>query len=264
MKICVCGKGGSGKSTIAALLANGLKTGGKQVLVLDSDESNSSLYWMLGLDRPPQPLMNLVGGKKNVQQKMIARFTSGEQEPTMTIWDLERLHIGDIPPDYIVGDEDLHLVSTGKIHQSMEGCACPMGVVTREFLKRLELEPDEIAVVDMEAGIEHFGRGVETGVDMVVAVVEPSLESISLAKKIMDLTSEAGALFKGAILNKLGSEEQESHVLDALENLGVPVVGAVRFHEAFQSGCLKGEPLLPDPASREMKGILLSLTELTH
>ena len=48
MKICVCGKGGSGKSTIAALLANGLKTGGKQVLVLDSDESNGSLYWMLG------------------------------------------------------------------------------------------------------------------------------------------------------------------------------------------------------------------------
>ena len=159
MKICVCGKGGSGKSTIVALLADGFKRHGKNVVVLDSDESNASLFWMLGFDRPPRPLMDLLGGKKNVQQKMLARFTSGDEEPTMTIWEMEKLPVREIPTDYIIGNQDLKLVSTGKIHQSMEGCACPMGTVTREFLKKLQLTPDEITVVDMEAGIEHFGRG---------------------------------------------------------------------------------------------------------
>jgi len=85
MKLCVCGKGGSGKSTMVTLLANGFRRLGKKVVVLDSDESNSSLYWMLGFDRPPRPLMEMVGGKRSVQQKMMAAFTSGEKAPAMTI-----------------------------------------------------------------------------------------------------------------------------------------------------------------------------------
>lgn len=78
MKICVCGKGGSGKSTVVALLASAYQRLGKQVVVLDSDESNASLFWMLGFDQPPQPLLDLVGGKKQVQQKMLAKFTKGD------------------------------------------------------------------------------------------------------------------------------------------------------------------------------------------
>ena len=85
MKICICGKGGTGKSTVVVLLADALKRIGKDVIVLDSDESNSSLFCMLGFDKSPRPLMDMVGGKKSIQQKMIARFTSGENEPTMTI-----------------------------------------------------------------------------------------------------------------------------------------------------------------------------------
>ena len=151
MKICVCGKGGSGKSTVVTLLTEGLKRRGKEVIVLDSDESNSSLSWMLGFEQPPRPLMDLVGGKKSVQQKMIAKFTSGEEEPEMTIWEMEKIPSREIPTDYVMGNMGLKLVVTGKIHQSLEGCACAMGTVTREFLKKLQLTPDEITVVDMAA-----------------------------------------------------------------------------------------------------------------
>ena len=259
MKICVCGKGGSGKSTIVALLAEGFKRHGKNVVILDSDESNGSLFWMLGFDRPPRPLMDLVGGKKNVQQKMLARFSSGEEEPAMTIWEMEKLPVREIPTDFIIGNEDLKLVSTGKIHQAMEGCACPMGTVTKEFLKKLQLTPDEITVVDMEAGIEHFGRGVETGVDVVVSVVEPSLESISLAKKVMDLTRTSGAAFKGAVLNKIISPEQESDVVGKLNDLDVPIIGTVGRHDEFQSACLEGTPLDGSIASTETENIVQSL-----
>jgi len=256
MKVCVCGKGGSGKSTIVALLADGFRAQGKRVVVLDSDESNASLFWMLGLDRPPHPLMDLVGGKKSVQQKMLARFSQGEDEPTMTIWELEKLPVSEIPSDHIEGKEDLKLVMTGKIHQSLEGCACPMGSVTREFLKKLQLASDEIVIVDMEAGIEHFGRGVETSVDAVVSVVEPSLESISLAKKVMDLTQAAGASFKGAILNKVASPEQGLYLLGKLTTLAVPVIASLDFHAEFQTACLEGKPLDASIASAEMEDIL--------
>ena len=53
MKICICGKGCSGKSTVVALLTQAFRSMGKKVIVLDSDESNTSLFWMLGFDHPP-------------------------------------------------------------------------------------------------------------------------------------------------------------------------------------------------------------------
>lgn len=243
MKICVCGKGGSGKSIVVSLLASGFRQSGKDVVILDSDESNANLFWMLGLDRAPRPLMDLVGGKKAVQQSMIARFTAGEDEPAMTLWEMEKLPIDEIPPDYVARGKNCKLIVTGKIHQSLEGCACPMGAVTREFLKRLQLRPNQIAVVDMEAGIEHFGRGLEANVDMVLCVVEPSLESISLAKRVMELTEQSGASFKGAVLNKISSREQQEIVTRKLEELGVSVIGAIGYDSEIQESCLEGQPL---------------------
>ena len=240
MKLCVCGKGGSGKSSVVALLAQALKNRGKSVLVLDSDESNASLFRMLGLDRSPRPLMDLVGGKKIVQQKMMANFSRGQDEPAMTIWERDELPTEDIPAEYIVAYGGVKLVATGKIHQALEGCACPMGTVTREFLKKLVLLPEEVAVVDMEAGIEHFGRGVEGSVDWVVNVVEPSMESISMAKKIMDLTESAGARYKGSILNKVSSPAQQDYMSAKLGEVGVPIVGILPFDEKIQAAGLEG------------------------
>lgn len=256
MKICVCGKGGSGKSLVVALLADAFQRLGKNVIVLDSDESNASLFWMLGFDRPPQPLMDLVGGKKHLQQKMIAKFAKGEDEPAMSIWETEKITSRAIPSEYVMERGGLRLVATGKIHQALEGCACPMGVVTREFLKKLQLAPDEVALVDMEAGLEHFGRGVENSVDLVVCVVEPSLESISLAAKVMDLTRSAGAFFKGAILNKIASSYQKSIVSGKLKELGVPVIGTIGLQNDIQSACLEGRRLDNQIASAEMEEII--------
>ncbi|MCX5999141.1 MAG: AAA family ATPase, partial [Chloroflexi bacterium] len=80
MKISVCGKGGSGKSAIAALLASGLEGKGYRVLVVDSDESNSGLFRTLGFDHAPAPLMDLVGGKTGLKQKMERKSSSGASE----------------------------------------------------------------------------------------------------------------------------------------------------------------------------------------
>jgi CO dehydrogenase maturation factor len=255
MKICVCGKGGSGKSTLVALLTMAFKRRGKQVIVLDSDESNTSLYWLLGLDGPPRPLMDMVGGKKAVQQRMLARFSKGEEEPEMSIWAMEHLPSSQIPNDYVAAGPNCKLVVTGKIHQALEGCACPMGAVTREFLKILKLAPDEVALVDMEAGIEHFGRGVEASVDAVVAVVEPSLESIALARKVMDLTRAAGAVFNGAVLNKIPADGQGEAVRSRLRELSVPVIGVVDYQPEIQAAGLKGGPC-PEAAGIEIDRIV--------
>lgn len=243
MKICVCGKGGSGKSTVVSLMTRELSRLGRATIVLDSDESNTSLYWMLGLDSQPESLMELAGGKQTLKERMLARFKKGENEPAMQILGNSRLSSAELPKTCVSHKDGVRLVTSGKIHQAGEGCACPMGSVAREFVKNFQLSENEIMLVDTEAGIEHFGRGVEAGADKVISVVEPSLESIMLARKVMELTEASGAQYAGAIINKFSSPEQAGFMTAKLSEFKVPILGAVKLNDKIQTACLEGRAL---------------------
>jgi len=249
-KIAVCGKGGSGKSTVVALLAGGIRDRGYQVLVVDSDESNPGLYRILGFGERPEPLLGLVGGKKKVFEAF-----SGGGESAKSVLVRKQVHMRDLQPPYVVEKGGIKLVCVGKILQSLEGCACPMGALSREFLKRLSLEEDEVVLVDMEAGVEHFGRGVESGMDGVLAVTEPSFDSLELAKKIGALAAEVG-IKRTAILSKVTSEEIARRLTEELETAGIPVIGSIRYDpEVFQAG-LEGRPICSDGVRSDILGVL--------
>jgi CO dehydrogenase maturation factor len=242
MKICICGKGGSGKSTVVALLADELRRRERQVLVIDSDESNEGLYWMLGFASPPVPLMELAGGKKNVQRALRDAFLAEGEYQATPVLAREEIHPDDLPPEHVCQARGLRLVCIGKIHQALEGCACPMGVLCREFLKKLRTGDHEVVVVDMEAGVEHFGRGVETSVDAVVVVVEPSRESVGLAERVKDLASGAGAPFAGAILNKVHTEAVTAQLGEALNRRGVSTLATIPYRQELLQWALEGSP----------------------
>ncbi|MDI6730841.1 MAG: AAA family ATPase [Candidatus Altarchaeum sp.] len=193
MKISVSGKGGSGKSTITALLVREFARKNFNVLVIDSDESNTNLYRQLNIDIMPTTLMEMVGGKQSIQRKL--RQTVGFQFLSKS------LTIDEIPDEFIQKKDKINLVVIGKILQSNEGCACPMGSLTKEFLKKLNLRNNEIAIVDMEAGIEHFGRGIENYVDVLVIAIEPSYESIGLALRIKELAEQSNIKKIFAVIN---------------------------------------------------------------
>jgi CO dehydrogenase maturation factor len=131
-----------------------------------------------------------------------------------------------------------------------------VGALSREFLKRLSLEEDEVALVDMEAGIEHFGRGVETGVDSVLAVTEPSFDSLELTEKIGALATEVEIQSTWAILNKVTSEEIAWRLREELEGRGIPVIGSIGYDpEVFQAG-LEGRPIRSDKVEEDIGGVL--------
>ncbi len=217
-KIAVCGKGGSGKSVVVRLLAGGLRTKGRRVLVVDADESNTGLHRMLGFDSSPSPLIELMGGKQKVEEEIVAEIKAGGSEETLMLMkERAEMPVADIPPEYIFEtDDSTKLVTVGKILMSLEGCGCPMGIVSRSFLKKLRLEPDEVAIVDLEAGVEHFGRGVETSVDCVLVVVEPSIDSLEVAEKIGEMATQIEIADVWVILNKIASEEIAARLVDYL------------------------------------------------
>jgi CO dehydrogenase maturation factor len=255
-KLSVCGKGGCGKSTVVSLIAKELLKRDYRVLVVDSDESNTGLSRMLGFEDRPTPLLELVGGKKNV-----FRTFSDETEPSGSVLTQEKTRVADLPHQYVMESNGLRLVCIGKILQSLEGCACPMGVLSREFLGRLSLESDEVAVIDMEAGIEHFGRGVETSVDSVLIVVDPSYESLELAERIHTLAKEVGMTNLWTVLNRINSSEIQLRLEKILSDKGIQVLGSIRYDPAiFQSG-LEGRAVTGEQAAEDIQGIVDGLLQ---
>ena len=230
MKLSVCGKGGSGKSTVTALLAKHAVNRNQRVLVIDSDDSNTGLSRMLGFECPPVPLMSLVGGKSKIKEKM---------GPGSRLFSEVQIRIKDIPPEYMVQQNGLMQVGIGKILQALEGCACPMGVLSREFLKKLLLEEGEMAIADMEAGVEHFGRGVVESVDAVLIVVEPSYDSLMMAAKIKDLVA---AMKKGVVaaLNKTPSEPVRVKMKKELASRSIDVIGSIPNDPLVTEACWEG------------------------
>ncbi len=261
MKICVCGKGGSGKTTIIRLMTDVLRNRNFKVIILDSDDSNPALYRVLGFSAPPQSLMQSLGGKKTIQEEIRAALAQSKKEPSISIWQQETINMDELPSEYVVQKNGLCLIQTGKIEQFMEGCACPMGIVTREFLKKFSLKSGEIMLVDMEAGIEHFGRGIETSVDAVVCVVEPSYESALIAHKVMELTSSSGASFKGSVINKVIDEEQELDLRALMDEFKIPVLGRISYYQDIQKASLAGTAPSCFDAQAEMVPIIDAILE---
>ncbi len=256
-KIAVCGKGGSGKSVVVRLLADGLQVRGRRVVVIDSDESNTGLYRMLGFDSPPEPLIGLLGGKQKIDQEIEAEIKAGGTEETLELMkDRTEMRLADIPPEYIFEKDGISLINIGKILMALEGCACPMGIVSRSFLKKLRLEADEIAVVDLEAGVEHFGRGVETSIDCVLVVVEPSVDSLEIAEKISELSHQIEIADVWVILNKINSEEVAARLEDYLNKRDISVIGTIHQHPEIFESCLEGHPIRGRVAAEDVDKIL--------
>lgn len=210
------------------MLGKYLANKGHRVLIVDADESNPGLYRMLGLSKT-KTLAEYLGGKQRVK----AILDSPELPKTFE----------EIPEEILSKRENLSVISIGKIEDPGEGCACPYGVLAKKFLKNLQPKKGEIVLVDTEAGIEHFGRGIDLEVDVIVNVAELNLESIELSRKIEKLAEKAG-LKHIFVLNKALPE-----VLDKV-NVKPDVV--IPFNQKFIYESLEGKEIEIVPQIEEL------------
>lgn len=253
-KLLVSGRGGSGKSTLAVLMARVLGEQGHKTLVVDADESNLSLDLMLNVEAPEQTLMDYLGGRPAVGGKLRAVIMS-EGSERISMFN-EALSFDTLPPTCVRWVNEVGLVRVGKIEHVLEGCACPMGAVARNFLKQLKAEEDQWVLVDTEAGVEHFGRGVLEGVDLVLMVVDPSYESVVLAEKAKRLAEELGRGFL-AVLNRV-DETTEPVLRRELEGRGIPVGGVLSRDPKIIQANLVGNPINAGPLREEVGAIIES------
>ena len=242
-RILVCGKGGSGKSTLVAVMAAILQRKAYEVMVLDGDASNPEglvrLLFGLGVEGEPKPLIEYFGGINVVtcpvdDPSPLTRINDSRPVPE------NRINFSqEITSEYYLRKGNTTLLQAGKIASYGQGCDGPVEKVVRDFM----LEGDAVNLIDMKAGIEHFGRKIPDRMDIILGVLDYTLESVSIAKRIAGFCQEAGISDFWLILNKIGSEEVKSMLMDKLMNLRNKVIGSISYDQELIMAGLSGNAL---------------------
>ena len=229
MKIAVTGKGGVGKTTVAAFLARAWRELGYRVIAVDADP-DANLAGTLGYRGAD--ITPLVGLKALLEERVGGGDGFGgflKMNPK----------VDDIPAQFSVAVDGISVLVMGIIDRGRRGCACPEHVLLREVLRHLMLSAGEHVVVDMEAGIEHLGRGTAEAVDDMLVVVEPGWASLQTATRVAKLAGDLGITRVLAVGNKIRSGEDAAFVREGLGD--IPLVATLPYDAQLERRTRSGE-----------------------
>ena len=251
MKIAVSGKGGVGKTTFSALLIRTLDKNGKHVLAIDADP-DANLAAALGIadaDKivPIADMKSLIFERTEAKPGSIGGFFKLNPK------------VDDLPDALSVRLNQIKLMRLGGVKKGGAGCICPESTLLKSLVTHVVLARDEVVVMDMEAGIEHLGRGTAKAVNRLIVVVEPGRRSIETAGNIRKLASEIGLDRITLIGNKIRNDSDEAYLREHLP--GFEFLGFLPYDDALIEADLKGiSPYdIPSSATEIIENIALRL-----
>ena len=212
-KIAISGKGGVGKTTLAALLAHIYARRGRKVLAIDADP-NANLSSALGF--PPELAARITPIAE--MEELIYERTGARPGTYGTFFKLNP-RVDDIPDRFSVTHRGVRLLVMGTIKRGGTGCVCPESALLKNLVTHLLLYRDEVLIMDMEAGVEHLGRATAQAVDALLIVVEPGLRSLQTARRIKKLAADIGLENVYVVGNKVRDENDRDFIAQELSDL---------------------------------------------
>jgi CO dehydrogenase maturation factor len=236
MKLAISGKGGTGKTTLAAMLAHIFRKDGYEVMAVDADP-DANLAAAIGV--PGERRNNI--RPISVQRQLIKERTGANPREFGQLFKLNPM-VSDIPDDFGIDFRGIKILVMGAVQKGGEGCACPENVLLKNLLSEIMLHRKEVVIVDMEAGIEHLGRGTGESIDKMLICVEPGSRSIETAKVIMKLGKEIGLKEFGIVGNKIRNKDQEDWIIDQFSE--GQLFGFIPYSDTIQNSDIQQNPLI--------------------
>ena len=203
MKIAVTGKGGVGKTTFAATLARLYAAEGRPVLAADVDP-DANLGLALGFDEETlDSIVPISKMRKLVEERTGA--TAGNQ-----FYHLNP-KVDDIPEKYGKVCNGVRLLVLGTVETGGGGCVCPEHVMLKRIINNLVLRREDVVILDMEAGLEHLGRGTT-----FIVVIEPGARSVQTYKNVKRLAKDLGVSQVKVVANKVRNEDDENFIRERI------------------------------------------------
>lgn len=208
MKIAITGKGGVGKTTFAATLARLYAEEGKHVLAADVDP-DANLGLALGFSEEVLDEITPISKmRKLVEERTCA-------DPTNKFFKINP-KVDDLPDALSRTCNGVKLLVLGTVETGGGGCVCPEHVMLKRLISHLVLRSDDVVILDMEAGLEHLGRGTTEGMDAFVVVIEPGARSVQTYKNVKRLAHDLGIEHVRVVANKVRCQEDEDFIKKAI------------------------------------------------
>lgn len=211
MKMAITGKGGVGKTTFTAIISRIYAEEGYKVLAVDADP-DPNLALALGF---PEKLIDEIVPISEMK-KLVAERTSSTPGAFGKMFKINP-KVDDIPERYCKEYNGVRLLTMGTVDTGGTGCICPENVLLKKLTSHLMLQNKDIVIMDMEAGIEHLGRGTAQGVDVFIVVVEPGIRSIQTYKHVKRLAGDLGINKVFVVGNKVKNADDEKYILENID-----------------------------------------------
>lgn len=250
MKIAVSGKGGVGKTTVSSSLARHFATSGRRVIAIDADP-DANLALALGATAEQAASCTPLSEEDDlIEERTGVRPGKGG---------MFRLNpdVSDVIGRCGVDIDGVTLLRMGTVERGGSGCMCAEGTFLQAFMRHLVLQTDDVAILDMEAGIEHLGRGTARGVDAFVVVIEPGGRSVQTAGAVSKLAADLGVTRIVAVANKVRGAEDLAFVREALGE--IELLGVLPDSDAVRAADRLGKP--PIGVDDDFDSALLGIAE---
>jgi CO dehydrogenase maturation factor len=226
MKLAISGKGGVGKTTLAALLAQAYADAGRDVLAVDADPA-PCLAGALGFPAASRVQLHPIAEMDDLIEER-----TGAKPGTVGGFFTLNPRVDDLPDRFSVTHRGVRLLEMGSVDLGGSGCICPESAMLKTLFTHLLFRKDDVLILDMYAGVEHLGRATVDFVDAMLVVVEPTRRSLGTAAQIKKLAADIGLTRLWLVGNKVRDDE-EAAFLEA-ETPGIPVLGILPADLAVQ------------------------------
>ncbi|RLE41055.1 carbon monoxide dehydrogenase [Candidatus Woesearchaeota archaeon] len=246
MKIAITGKGGVGKTTIAAALALAFAQENKKVIAIDADP-DSNLLSALGVPKETREKITPLSEMYDIIEERTGAKPGASYGALFCLTP----KVDDLLDKYAIklSNSSIYALVLGTIKTAGQGCFCPENALLKALIDYLLSERKEIVILDMEAGLEHLGRGTIKNIDALLIIVEPSTKSVDTARKIKELAKESGIKNIYVIINKIKDEEDRKFIEKEIKILELPMLAVlpyddkIRLSDLADKGLPKDSPL---------------------